>query len=55
MPHAVCRTSHRKAGDIKGPARQLRDPTVFEENGRAYLLYSICGGQGIAGAELTIR
>jgi hypothetical protein len=34
---------------------QLRDPTVFEENRRAYLLYSICGEQGIAVAELTIR
>jgi len=43
-----------EAGDIKGPARQLRDPAVFEENGRAFLFYSICGEQGIAGAELTL-
>jgi hypothetical protein len=43
------------AGDIKGPARQLRDPAVFEESGKAYLFYSICGEQGIAAAELTLR
>jgi hypothetical protein len=43
------------AGDVNVPVRQLRDPGVFEENGRIYLLYSICGEQGIAAAELTIR
>jgi hypothetical protein len=44
-----------EAGDIKGPARQLRDPGVFEENGHTFLFYSICGEQGIAGAELAFR
>jgi len=44
-----------EAGDIKGPAQQLRDPGIFEEDGRAYLFYSYCGEQGIAGAELTIQ
>ena len=44
-----------EAGDIKGPARQLRDPAVFEENGRTFLFYSFCGEQGIAGAELTFQ
>ena len=29
------------------------DPFVFEEDGRAYLFYSICGEQGIAAAEIT--
>jgi hypothetical protein len=43
------------AGDVKGPVRQLRDPAVFEENGRAWLFYSICGEQGIAGAELNLE
>ena len=43
------------AGDIKGPAKQLRDPAVFEENGKMYLFYSICGEQGIAAAEIQIR
>jgi hypothetical protein len=43
------------AGEIEGPARQLRDPAVFEEAGRTYLFYSICGEQGLAAAELTFR
>lgn len=41
---------------VKGPARdanQLRDPFVFEEDGRTYLYYSIAGESGIAMAELT--
>jgi hypothetical protein len=41
------------AGDVKGPVNQLRDPAIFEEAGRTVLFYSICGEQGIAGAELT--
>ena len=40
------------AGDVKGRVRQLRDPAVFEENGRVWLFYAICGEQGIAAAEL---
>jgi hypothetical protein len=42
------------AGDVKGPVKQLRDPAVFEEGGRTFLFYSICGEQGIAAAELTL-
>ena len=42
-----------EAGDIAVPVRQIRDPFVFEENGHAYLFYSICGEQGIAAAEIT--
>ena len=42
------------AGDVKGPVRQMRDPAVFEEDGRTWLFYSICGEQGIAGAELEL-
>jgi hypothetical protein len=34
--------------------RQLRDPFVFEEDGRTYLFYSIAGEMGIAMAELEI-
>lgn len=40
-----------------GPAtgvRQLRDPCIFQEDGRTYLFYSIAGEMGIAMAELTI-
>jgi hypothetical protein len=44
-----------EAGDIKGPARQLRDPGIFEENGRTYLFYSICGEQGLAAASLAFQ
>jgi hypothetical protein len=32
----------------------MRDPAVFEEDGRTWLFYSICGEQGIAGAELEL-
>lgn len=31
---------------------QLRDPAIFEENGRIYLLYAVAGEQGIAIGEL---
>lgn len=34
------------------PVHQLRDPGIFEEDGRVFLFYSIAGEQGIAGAEL---
>ncbi|MDO8678741.1 MAG: hypothetical protein Q7R30_09290 [Acidobacteriota bacterium] len=43
------------AGDVKVPVRQLRDPAIFEENGRTLLFYSFCGEQGIAAAELTVQ
>ena len=42
-----------EAGDVKGPVRQVRDPAVFEENGRTFLFYSVCGEQGIAAAEVS--
>lgn len=35
------------------PANQLRDPAIFEDRGRAYLLYSVQGEGGIAIAELS--
>jgi hypothetical protein len=34
--------------------RQLRDPAMFEEAGRVYLLYSVAGESGIAIAELEL-
>jgi hypothetical protein len=34
---------------------QLRDPAVFTEGRKTYLFYSICGEQGVAGAELSER
>ena len=43
------------AGEIEGRARQLRDPGIFEDAGKTFLFYSICGEQGLAAAELTFR
>ena len=40
-------------GAIHKPARQLRDPAIFEEDGRTYLIYSCAGERGLAMAELT--
>lgn len=39
-------------GAIYEPAYQLRDPYVFREDGRDYLLYAVAGEQGIAIAAL---
>lgn len=39
-------------GAVHYPVHQLRDPAIFEEEGRLYLLYSVAGEQAIAMAEL---
>ena len=39
-------------GFVTEPVRQLRDPAIFVEDGRTFLLYSIAGESGIAIAEL---
>jgi hypothetical protein len=41
-------------GEIDHPARQLRDPAVFSEEGKISLFYTFCGEQGVAGAEVKI-
>lgn len=46
------RTPSRR-GLILERARQLRDPAIFEEDGRVYLFYSVAGEHGIAVAEVT--
>jgi hypothetical protein len=38
-------------GAIHERARQLRDPAIFAEDGRTYLLYSVAGESGIAIAQ----
>jgi hypothetical protein len=43
-----------EAGDINEPAKQIRDPFVFDDGGRTLLFYSICGEQGIAAAEIDL-
>lgn len=42
-----------KGGESDGPEHALRDPFVFEENGKATLFYSYCGEQGLAAADVT--
>ena len=39
-------------GGIMQRVNQLRDPAIFEEDGRIFLLYAIAGEQGIAIGEL---
>jgi len=41
-----------KRGLVMGPVRQLRDPAIYREDGRTYLLYAVAGEYGIAIAEL---
>jgi len=36
---------------VKGRENALRDPAIFEESGKVYLLYSVAGESGIAIAE----
>jgi hypothetical protein len=38
-----------------GRVNQLRDPAVFEEDGRLYLLYAVAGESGIAIAEVFVE
>ena len=40
-------------GAARGPVRQLRDPGIFADEGKLYLLYSVAGEQGIAIARLV--
>ncbi len=44
-----------EAGEIEGRAKQMRDPAIFQDGRRTWLLYTICGEQGIAGAEIEIK
>lgn len=44
-----------RAGYIDVRVNQLRDPAIFQESGRTYLLYSVAGESGIAIAELEFR
>ena len=41
-------------GSIHERVRQLRDPGIFEEDGRVFLLYSIAGEAGLAMAEIEL-
>jgi hypothetical protein len=37
-----------------GPVNQLRDPAIYEEDGRTFLLYAVAGESGIAIAEIKL-
>jgi hypothetical protein len=41
-----------RMGLAKGRENALRDPAIFEENGRTWLLYAVAGESGIALAEI---
>lgn len=41
-------------GWARMPVRQLRDPAIYREGDKTYLLYSVAGEQGIAAAELLL-
>lgn len=41
-----------RSGAVKGPENGVRDPAIFVEEGRVYLLYSVAGESGLAVAEL---
>jgi hypothetical protein len=43
-----------RIGAVNGPINALRDPAVFEEGGRVYLVYAIAGESGLAIAEVTL-
>jgi hypothetical protein len=43
-----------EVGDVEVPVRQIRDPALFEDGGRMFLVYSTCGEQGLAGAEVKL-
>jgi hypothetical protein len=44
-----------RGGSIDVPVNQLRDPTIFEEDGRVYLLYTVAGERGIGLAEVHLQ
>jgi len=50
---ADCPLEASERGSAPGRVHQLRDPCIFEEDGKTYLLYSVAGEYGIAIGELT--
>lgn len=43
-----------RIGAADTPIRALRDPAIFQEDGKTYLLYAVAGESGIAIAEIQI-
>lgn len=44
-----------RSGHIDVPVNQLRDPTIYQEKGETYLLYSVAGEGGIAVASIKFK
>ena len=44
-----------RGGYIDERVHQLRDPAIYQENGKTYLLYSVAGESGIAIAEINFH
>jgi hypothetical protein len=42
-----------KIGEAEGRVRELRDPAIFHDRGKTYLLYSIAGESGLSIAQLV--
>lgn len=42
-------------GIVRAPVWQLREPAIFQEGPRTWLLYSVAGESGIAIVELEMR
>lgn len=54
MKEQACQLSHQRRVSISETfARQLRDPAIFQERGKIYLLYTVGGESGIAISELV--
>lgn len=43
-----------KIGAVEGPINALRDPALFEDAGKLYLLYAVAGESGIGIAEIYL-
>ncbi len=43
-----------RGGAINVPVNQIRDPAIYEEDGRVYLLYAVAGERGISLAEVHV-
>ena len=43
------------SGGAKGKSNELRDPSIFVENGRTYMIYAVAGESGLAMSELFFK
>jgi len=50
-----CAVEPSVRSSINAPVNQLRDPAIFQEDDRVFLLYTVAGESGIAISELFIK